>query len=41
MKESQVNSADPDQMPHKVASYRGLHCLLTGFPIKNRIKGTK
>ena len=28
-------------MPHNVASYQGLHCLLTGFPIKNRIKVTK
>ena len=23
-----VNSADPDQMPHSVASDLGLHCLL-------------
>ena len=35
------NSADPDQMPHDVASDHGLHCLLTGFSIKNRIKATK
>ena len=27
-----------DQMPHNVASDQGLHCLLTGFSIKNRIK---
>ena len=26
-----VNSADPDQMPHSVASHLDLHCLL--FPI--------
>ena len=32
------NSADPDLMPHNVASNQGLHCLLTGFSIKNRIK---
>ena len=25
-------------MPHHVASDQGLHCLLTGFSIKNRIK---
>ena len=25
-------------MPHGVASDQGLHCLLTGFSIKNRIK---
>ena len=36
-----ANIADPDQMPHNVASDQGLHCLLTGFTIKNRIKGTK
>ena len=36
-----VNSADPDQMPHHVASDQGLHCLLTGFSIKNRINVTK
>ena len=29
-----ANSADPDQMPHHVASDQGLHCLLTGFSIK-------
>ena len=27
--------------PHNVASDQGLHCLLTGFSIKNRIKATK
>ena len=37
----QANSADPDQMPHNVASDQGLHCLLTGFSIKNRNKATK
>ena len=36
-----ANIADPDQMPHNVASDQGLHCLLTGFSIKNRIKATK
>ena len=36
-----ANSADPDQMPHNVASDQGLHCLLKGFSIKNRIKVTK
>ena len=24
-----ANSADPDEMPHSVASHLGLHCLLT------------
>ena len=28
-------------LPHNVASDQGLHCLLTGFSIKNRIKATK
>ena len=32
-----IGSVDPDQMPHHVASDKGLHCLLTGFSIKNRI----
>ena len=36
-----ANSADPNQTPHNVASDQGLHCLLTGFSIKNRIKATK
>ena len=36
-----ANSADPDQMPHDVAADQGLHCLLTRFSIKNRIKVTK
>ena len=36
-----ANNADPDQMPHDVASDQGRHCLLTGFSIKNRIKATK
>ena len=40
-KGSNANSADPDQMPHNVASDQGLHGLLTGFSIKNRIKATK
>ena len=26
-----ANSADPDQMPHSVASDLGLHCLLNPF----------
>ena len=34
----QANSADPGQMAHNVAFDPGLHCLLTGFSIKNRIK---
>ena len=41
VKGSQANSADPDQMPHNVASDQGLHCLLTGFSIKSRTKVTK
>ena len=40
VKGSQANSADPDQMPHNVASDQGLQCLLTGFSIKNLIKVT-
>ena len=28
-------------MPHDVASDQGLHCLLIGFSIQNRIKVTK
>ena len=40
-KGSWVNSEDPDQMPHDVASDLGLHCLLKGFSIKSRIKATK
>ena len=35
------NSAEPDQMPHYVASDQGLQCLLTKVSIKNRIKMTK
>ena len=35
---SLANLADPDQMPYHVASDQGLHCLLTGLSIKNRIK---
>ena len=36
-------TADPDQMPHDVASDQDLHvhCLLTGFSVRNRIIGTK
>ena len=34
-------SADLDQTPHNVVSDQGLHCLVTGFSIKNRIKATK
>ena len=41
MKGSLAKSTDPDQMPHDVASDQGLHCLLIGFSIKNRIKVTK
>ena len=36
-----ANIVDPDQMPHNVASDQGLHCLLTGLSIENRIKATK
>ena len=39
-KRVKANSADPDQMPH-VVSDQILHCLLTRFSIKNRIKATK
>ena len=38
VKGSLADTADPDQMPHNVASDQGLQCLLTGFSIKNRIK---
>ena len=31
---SEENDADPDQMPHNVASDLSLHSLLTGFSIK-------
>ena len=31
----------PDLTPHHVASDQDLHCLLTGFLIKNRIQVTK
>ena len=41
MKGSPANSADPDQTPHNVASDQGLHCLPTGFSIRNRIKEAK
>ena len=41
VKEFYADSADPDQMPHNVASGLGLHCLLRGFSIENRIKVTK
>ena len=30
-----TNSAEPDQTPHNAASDHCLHCLLTGWPIKN------
>ena len=36
-----ANSADQDQMPHYVASDLGLHCFLTGFSVKSRIKAIK
>ena len=41
MKVSLANSADPDQMPHNVASDQALQCLLTEFSIKHRIKVIK
>ena len=31
-----AHNADPDLMPINVASDQGLHCLLMGFPIKNK-----
>ena len=37
----QTVQIQPDQTPHNVASDQGLHCLLTGFSIKNRKKATK
>ena len=36
----QTDSANPDLVP-RVASDQGLHCLLTVFSIKNRIKVIK
>ena len=41
VKGSKANSADPDQTAHYVASDQSLHCSLTGFSMKNRIKATK
>ena len=41
VKGSKANSADPDQTPHNVTSDEGLHCLLTGFSFKYRIKETE
>ena len=41
LKGPEANSADPDQTPHNVASDQDLHCLLTGFSIKNKINVTK
>ena len=41
VKESETNSADPDQTPHDVASDKGLQCLLTVFSIKDGIIATK
>ena len=41
VKGSLANSADPDQMPHNVASDHGLHCLLTEVSIKNITKVAK
>ena len=38
VKGSEANSTDPDQTPHTVASDQGLHCMLTGFSIQNRMK---
>ena len=32
------NGADPDQTPQNVASAQGLHSLLTGNHIRNKIK---
>ena len=36
-----ANSEDPDQTPSSAASDQGLHCLLTGISIRNRIKMKK
>ena len=36
-----TNSADPDQMPQNVSSDQGLHFLLIGISIKNKIKMNK
>ena len=41
VKGSKANPADPDQMPHNVASDQGLHCLLPGFSIKKENKSDK
>ena len=30
-RDTQANSADPDQMPHNAASDQGLHCLLSAI----------
>ena len=40
IKGSLANRADLDQTPHNVVSDLGLHCLLPGFSVKNRIKAT-
>ena len=36
-----ANSVDPDPTPQNAASDQGLHCLLTGIYIRNRIKMKK
>ena len=36
-----ANSTDPEQKLQNVASDQGLHCLLTGISIQNRIKMKK
>ena len=41
MKRSKANGADPDQTPYNVVSDQSLHCLLTGFSIKNGIEALK
>ena len=38
---TKANSADPDQTPQNAASDQGLHCLLAGISIRNRIKMKK
>ena len=40
-KGSRANSADPDQTPHNVASDQVLHCLLTGFSMKQEYESDK
>ena len=36
-----ANSGDPDQKPHSVASYQGLHCLLITLVGVTRLQWVK